>query len=152
MLVLGVGLLQGSVKSLEPRRLLDDVLPNAEDTYALRSEFAAVAVIASPVPIDFGVPEFPPRCWAVASAFGAGMPEASVDKEGEFCFWKVEVRAPQNVLLVFAPPRDLSCSEHDGDGGFGGLVPFALNLCHDCGARGTREGVHRLIPRGVFVS
>ena len=65
------------------RGFLEGVLPDADDFPALAAELASDAFIAGHVFLALFVPEFPVG-FGAGVAPGAAVPEASVDKDGNF--------------------------------------------------------------------
>jgi hypothetical protein len=111
-----VGLLQRASKSSDPGVLLDRILPDEEDSVAVRSQCAPCSVVASSVPFDLIPPKCRPRYRGVSCARRARMPKAPGYKRCEFRFRKGEVWLPKDVIWVSAPAGDPGRSKDRGDG------------------------------------
>src|SRR5580658_1648154 len=79
------------------------MLPDAEDTPALRTQCARHPPVAGLIAGYF----IPPECciaFRIMPVLGASMPETTIDKYGQFLAWESEVRTSSQ--LGFTPPTN----------------------------------------------
>jgi len=77
---------------------LEGVLPDADDFPSLTAELAVDPSVTSDVVLPFFIPKLPVGLWA-GVALGAAVPETSIDKYGNFGFWKNEVRCSRQQKM-----------------------------------------------------
>ena len=96
----------------------------------LAPELSAYSVIPFAIGLDLVLPE-PHSGLGDATAFGAGMPEASVDEERQSIPREIEVGVPKYVRRVLCPAAHLLVREARLDPLLGGHVAGAADLSHE---------------------
>lgn len=67
--------------------------PNDDNGPALRLKRLSFVLVAGDISGEFGLPKFTVGLWQVRRAFGAAVPEAAMDEDGEFFADESDVRA-----------------------------------------------------------
>jgi hypothetical protein len=104
-------------------RLLEGVLPDADDFPTLVAKLAGDAFVAGHVVFALFIPELPVG-FGSNVALWAAVPETSVDEHGDFLFGKSEVGLSKQSKMP-SPASDLVPPEEPEQGLFGLFVTFS---------------------------
>ena len=115
------------------------MFPDAEDGPAFLAEEFFGGAVAVDVALDFFEPIFLVG-GGHAAVFGAAVPEAAVDEDGEALFGEDEIRTARNGGVA-APAFEARGAEERDEDEFGGFVSTGTNGGHDAGAFGFGDCV-----------
>ncbi len=107
------------------------VLPDADNFPTPAPELARDAAVAGHVGLAFAVPKGAVG-FRTGVALGAAVPEASVDKDGDFVTWKGKVGLSEQRKMP-SPSSDLVALQQRDQRLLGLLVAFAPDEGHDFG-------------------